>query len=119
MAVQEHSHNYEISSVLITIILLGKLLETISKSKTIDKLSQLASQKSTTANLITSSKKDLINLNSSAKEIPVELLQVNDLIKVTPGSIIPIDGEVIFGKGLANESLLTGESSLVPKDSYD
>jgi len=38
MAVQEHGHNFEISSVLITIIILGKLLETISKKKTVDKL---------------------------------------------------------------------------------
>jgi len=39
MAVKEHSHNFEISSVLITIILLGKVLESISKKKTVDKLS--------------------------------------------------------------------------------
>jgi len=39
ISVQEHAHNFEISSVLITIILLGKFLETISKKKTVDKLS--------------------------------------------------------------------------------
>jgi len=39
MAVQEHAHNFEISSALITIILLGKYIETISKKKTVDKLS--------------------------------------------------------------------------------
>lgn len=38
MQVKEHAHNFEISSVLITIILLGKFLETISKKKTVDKL---------------------------------------------------------------------------------
>jgi len=39
MAVQEHAHNFEISSALISIILLGKFIETISKKKTVDKLS--------------------------------------------------------------------------------
>ena len=39
MAVQEHAHNFEISSALITIILLGKYIETISKKKTVDQLS--------------------------------------------------------------------------------
>lgn len=47
-----HAHNFEISSVLITIILLGKFLESITKKKTVDKLSQLASLKVTKANLI-------------------------------------------------------------------
>ena len=52
MSIMEHSHNFEISSVLITIILLGKYIEAISKKKTVDKLSQLASLKVTKANLI-------------------------------------------------------------------
>ena len=52
MAVQEHAHNFEISSALITIILLGKLIETLSKKKTVDKLSQLAGLKVTKANLL-------------------------------------------------------------------
>ena len=47
-----HAHNLEISSVLITIILLGKFLENISKKKTVDKLSQLASLKVTKAFLL-------------------------------------------------------------------
>ena len=47
-----HAHNTEISSVLITIILLGKFLENISKKKTVDKLSQLASLKVTKAHLL-------------------------------------------------------------------
>lgn len=52
MTILEHAHNFEISSVLITAILLGKYIEAISKKKTVDKLSQLASLKVSKANLI-------------------------------------------------------------------
>lgn len=72
MQVQEHSHNFEISSALITIILLGKFIETISKKKTVDKLSQLASLKVTKANLIES--KETVSLDAKDREIEVELV---------------------------------------------
>ncbi len=74
MIVQEHSHNFEISSALITIILLGKYIETISKKKTVDKLSQLASLKVTKANLIEMRSDEPIDLNAKDKEIEVELV---------------------------------------------
>ena len=67
MAVKEHSHMFEISSVLITIILLGKFLESISKKKTVDKLSQLASLKVTKANLIELKKDEQVTLNCGDK----------------------------------------------------
>ena len=43
MKVMEHAHNFEISSVLLTVILLGKMIETISKKRTVDRLTKLAS----------------------------------------------------------------------------
>jgi cation transport ATPase len=52
MSVQNHAHNFEISSALITIILIGKYIETLSKKKTVDQLAQLASLKVTRANLV-------------------------------------------------------------------
>ena len=116
MAVQEHAHNFEISSALITIILLGKYIETISKKKTVDKLSQLASLKVTKANLIEIRSGEAVSLDSKDKEIEVELVQVNDLVKVYPGQGIPVDGIVVFGKGICNEAMLTGESRPVHKD---
>lgn len=57
-----------------------------------------------------------MNLNSEDKEVEVELLQVNDLVKVYPGGGVPVDGVVIFGKGIVNESMLTGESRPIPKE---
>ena len=52
MQVMEHAHNFEISSALITIILIGKYIETLSKKKTVDKLAELASLKVTKAMLV-------------------------------------------------------------------
>jgi cation transport ATPase len=54
MMVMEHAHNFEICSALITIILLGKYIEQVSKKKTMDKLSELASLKVAKANLVDS-----------------------------------------------------------------
>jgi cation transport ATPase len=73
----EHAHNFEISSALITIILLGKYIEQLSKKKTVDKLSQLASLKV--------SKAYLVDGNEGHREVEVELVEVGDLIKVTYG----------------------------------
>ena len=117
MAAMEHAHNFEISSALITIILLGKYIETLSKKKTVDKLSELASLKVTKANLIEmKSGNELISLDAKDREIEVELVQVNDLVKIYPGQGIPVDGIVVFGKGICNEAMLTGESRPVQKD---
>jgi Cu+-exporting ATPase len=108
---------FEISSVLITIILLGKLLESISKKKTVDKLAQLASLKVTKANLVVPTKKgEAVSLNTPERSIEVDLLQVGDLIKVYPGQGVAVDGIVIFGKGICNEAMLTGESRPISKD---
>jgi Cu+-exporting ATPase len=107
---------FEISSVLITTILLGKYLETISKKKTVDKLAQLASLKVTVANLVECTKEDRLSLDLKDRVTEVELLQINDLVKVYPGAGIPVDGIVLFGKGIANEAMLTGESRPVHKD---
>lgn len=116
MKIQEHSHNFEISSVLITIILLGKYLESISKKKTVDKLAQLASLKVTKAQLIDLKQNEPITFNAKEREIEVELVQVNDLIKLYPGMGVPVDGVVVFGKGICNEAMLTGESKPMLKD---
>jgi cation transport ATPase len=67
----EHAHNFEISAALITIILLGKYIETLSKKKTVEQLSQLASLKVTKAYLVESRKP---TLDAKVREIPVELV---------------------------------------------
>ncbi len=64
MRIEEHAHNFEISTALITIILLGKYLESYSKKKTVDKLSQLASLKVTQAFLLDVKAGEALNLNA-------------------------------------------------------
>ncbi len=56
------------------------------------------------------------DLNCEDKEIEVELVQVNDYVKIFPGQGIPVDGIVIVGKGACNEAMLTGESRPVLKE---
>ncbi|MFS8160663.1 MAG: hypothetical protein ACMG6E_10780 [Candidatus Roizmanbacteria bacterium] len=74
MMVMMHAHNFEISSVLITIILVGKYLESLSKKKTVDKLSQLASLKVTKANILEIKPNQYVTLDTKDSEIEVDLL---------------------------------------------
>ncbi len=67
----EHAHNFEISAALITIILLGKFIETVSKKKTVDQLSQLASLKVTKAFLIEGKHP---TFDAKVREIPIDLV---------------------------------------------
>jgi Cu+-exporting ATPase len=80
--IHEHAHNFEISASLITVILLGKYLESLSKKQTVEKLSNLAKLKVTKAMLLKSGK---ASLSEAAVETDVELLELKDLIKVTSG----------------------------------
>ena len=59
---------------------------------------------------------ELVSLDAECKEIEVELAQINDLLKVYPGQGVPVDGIVVFGKGICDESMLSGESAPVHKD---
>mmetsp|Transcript_1220 Transcript_1220/g.2227 ORF Transcript_1220/g.2227 Transcript_1220/m.2227 type:complete len:674 (+) Transcript_1220:1064-3085(+) len=114
--VHSHAHNFETASVIITIVQVGKLIESYSKMKTVEKLSELASLKVTQANLVEERDLDKLNLNCKVKVIQVELLEKNDFVLVQPGGQVPTDGVVIFGRGCCNESMLTGESLPVQKD---
>ena len=119
-AVHEHAHNFEISATLITVILLGKWMESFSKKQTVDKLSELASLKVTKAQLVykrgsEEEEKGDYELNLAGKDTDVDLLVVGDVIKVINGDTIPIDGTVVKGEGITNESMLTGESRPIQK----
>jgi P-type Cu+ transporter len=76
----------------------------------------LASLKVTKANLIDLKSGAAISLDVKDREIEVELVQVNDLVKVYPGQGMPVDGVVVFGRGICNEAMLTGESRPVAKE---
>ena len=111
--VHEHAHNFEISSTLITVILFGKCLEAYSKKQTVDKLTDLASLKVSKACLMTMTEAEL---SDAGKEIDIDLLVVGDIVKVIQGQTIPIDGTLVKGSGLVNESMLTGESNSMVKN---
>lgn len=96
---------YDTSAFIITFVLLGKFIEAKTKWKTttvIQKLHQLQPQ---TAVLDTDGK----------QKIPIEKITPGDVIILKPGEKVPIDGQVIRGNSMINESLLTGESIPVEK----
>eukprot|EP01119_Soliformovum_irregulare_P013506 TRINITY_DN359_c2_g1_i1.p1 TRINITY_DN359_c2_g1~~TRINITY_DN359_c2_g1_i1.p1 ORF type:complete len:921 (-),score=228.14 TRINITY_DN359_c2_g1_i1:34-2796(-) len=98
------------SAILITIIFLGKVLENVSKGKAAEAIKTLPSLQATTAILVTEE-----GGRSQESEISVKLIQVGDILKVRPGSKIPVDGEVVSGETSVDESFLTGESVPVKK----
>lgn len=91
MKTTEHAHFFEVSSTILVIISIGKFIETYARSKTLQKLSDLASIKVTKAVLFVPNEPDSLNFDGKETEIAVELLNKNDLIKVINGQIIPTD----------------------------
>lgn len=104
----DHAHNlyFESVGVIITLILLGKYLETVSKGKTSDAIKKLMGLAPKTAIVI----HDGVEMT-----IPIEEVEIGDIILVRPGEKIPVDGEVIEGRTSIDESMLTGESIPVEK----
>lgn len=105
-----HSLYFESAGVIITLILLGKMLEAVSKGKTGEAIKKLMGLAPKTA---------LVIQNGAETEIPVEEVEIGDIIIVKPGSKIPVDGVVIEGHTAIDESMLTGESMPVDKKAGD
>lgn len=101
---------FETSAVIITLILLGKYLEAISKGKTSEAIKKLMGLSPKTATIIKDGE-ELV--------IPIEEVEVGDIIVVRPGEKIPLDGEIIEGQTAIDESMLTGESIPVEKGPGD
>lgn len=97
---------YESAGVILTLITLGKYFEDVSKGKTsmaIQTLVGLAPKMAT------------VLRDGQEVEVPVEEVQVGDLIRVKPGEKVPVDGVVTEGNSTVDESMLTGESIPVSK----
>ncbi|CAD5181701.1 unnamed protein product [Musa acuminata subsp. malaccensis] len=107
---------FETSSMLISFILLGKYLEVVAKGKTSDALAKLTELAPDTATLLSL---DVDGNVISETEISTQLLQRNDVIKIVPGSKVPVDGIVIRGQSHVNESMITGEAKAVAKRQGD
>jgi Cu+-exporting ATPase len=101
---------FETAGVIITLILLGKSLEAVSKGRTSDAIKKLMGLAPKTA---------VVLQNGEEKEIPIDEVEPGDLILVRPGSKIPVDGTVTEGYTAIDESMLTGESMPVDKKPGD
>jgi len=101
---------FETSAVIITLIKLGKLLESRSKSKTGGAIRKLMNLRPKTA---------VILEQNIEKEIPLTLVKKGDIVIVRPGESIPVDGLVLAGESGVDESMLTGEPLPVDKSSGD
>ncbi len=108
----EYVHNlyFESAGVIITLILLGKSLEAVSKGKTSEAIKKLMGLIPKTAVVIR---------EDEEKVIPINEAVVGDIILVKPGDKIPVDGEVTEGFTSVDESMLTGESMPVEKKAGD
>jgi len=102
-----HGLYFESAAMIVTLITIGKLLESISKGRTTNALKALISL---------SPKKATIIVEGKEKEIEASDVQIGDIFVVKAGEIVPVDGVVIDGEGAVDESSLTGESIPVFKE---
>lgn len=101
---------FETAGVIITLILLGKSLEAVSKGKTSEAIKKLMGLAPKTA---------IVIQGEQEVEVPIDEVEPGDVILVRPGEKIPVDGVVIDGHTAIDESMLTGESIPVEKKAGD
>ena len=114
MAVVEHyAHDlyFESSGTILTLITVGKYLESRSKGKTSEAITKLMNLAPKVAILVTG--------DGQEKEVPTESLQKGDIFLVKPGSLVPVDGIVLEGNSSVDEAAITGESVPVEKQAGD
>jgi len=101
---------FETAGVIIALILLGKMLEAISKGRTSEAIKKLMGLAPKTA---------IIVENGTEREIPIDEVIPGDILVVKPGTKIPVDGVVTDGISAVDESMLTGESMPIDKKPGD
>ncbi len=101
---------YEAVGVIITLIMLGRLLEAIAKGGTGEAIRKLIGLQAKTARVVRDGKEE---------DIPIEQVQLGDIIIVRPGEKVPVDGQIIEGRSTLDESMVTGESLPVTKGEGD
>ncbi|MVW73125.1 heavy metal translocating P-type ATPase [Bordetella sp. 15P40C-2] len=97
---------YEAAAVIVTLILLGRMLEARAKGRTGAAIQRLLTLQSRTAR---------VRRDGQLRDVPIEEVRVGDMVVVRPGEKIPIDGEIIEGSSYVDESMLTGEPVPVEK----
>lgn len=105
-----HHVYYETAAIIITLVILGKYLEAKAKGRTSEAIRKLMGLQAKTARVIR---------DGQEVEIPVDEVEVGDVVVVRPGEKIPVDGVVTEGTSAVDESMLTGESIPVDKKPGD
>ncbi|WP_143874389.1 heavy metal translocating P-type ATPase, partial [Nostoc linckia] len=101
---------YEVAAIVITLILLGRLLENRAKGQTSEAIRKLMGLQARDARVIR---------NGVEVDVPIAEVKINDVILVRPGEKIPVDGEIIAGVSTVDEAMVTGESLPVKKQPGD
>jgi len=101
---------YEVAAIVITLILLGRLLENRARGQTSEAIRKLIGMQARDARVIRDGKEI---------DVPIAEVRINDVILVRPGEKIPVDGEVITGASTVDEAMVTGESLPVKKQPGD
>jgi Cu+-exporting ATPase len=97
---------FETAAVIITLIVLGKLLEARARGRTSEAVRQLMRLRPETARVVR---------DGQEREVPVQEVRVGDVFVVKPGEKIPVDGRILEGQSSIDEAMLTGESMPVDK----
>ena len=105
-----HHVYFETAAVIITLIVLGKLLEARAKGETSAAIKKLMGLRAKTARLIR---------NGQEVDVPIEEVVSGDLLLIRPGEKVPVDGVVVEGRSNIDESMITGESLPVGKEAGD
>ena len=101
---------YEVAAMVVTLILMGNVLQARANSQTSGAIKALMGLQPKTAR---------IERDGKEQDIPIEHVQVGDIVLVRPGEKVPVDGEVVDGHSTVDESMLTGEPLPVPKSAGD
>ena len=101
---------FDTSATIVTLILLGRMLEAGAKGKTSEAIKKLINLQPKTA---------FVLRGDQEREIPMEEVIIGDIALVRPGERVPVDGEVVAGSSTIDESMLTGESLPVEKSPGD
>ncbi|MFH1391879.1 MAG: heavy metal translocating P-type ATPase, partial [Candidatus Diapherotrites archaeon] len=105
-----HDLYFEVAAFLIAFIILGKYFEALAKGKTSEAIKKLMGLQPKTA---------LVERNGREVEIPIEEVQIGDIVIVKPGQKIPVDGKLVEGHSSIDESMISGESIPVEKNIGD
>ena len=102
---------FEAAAMIVTLILLGQVLELRARSQTGSAIKQLLGLSPKTARRVHS--------DGTEHDVPLEAVEVGDLLRIRPGEKVPVDGVVVDGATLIDESMVTGEPTPVEKREGD